>query len=115
MSDIDNSIRLFEEITQNNLYSKLLDQLNKDFRFAGISDEISETITPTELHQQLAKIIYALINRNFSDYLNLLYRVDISEGEIKGLDGSDIEKLSANVSRLILKRECQKVWIRNRL
>lgn len=115
MSNFDSSLRIFDDITENNLYPKLLDQLNKDFQLAGIDDEIDNAVPVTELHHQLTTIIYGLINHNFSDYLNLLYRVDISEYEIKSRDGSDIEKLSEQVSILILKRECQKVWLRNTL
>ncbi|MBC7641800.1 MAG: hypothetical protein H7174_05590, partial [Flavobacterium sp.] len=47
-------------------------------------------------------------------YLNLLYIIDVPEDQIKKLDGSDIEELSAQVAFLILKREWMKVWFRNR-
>jgi hypothetical protein len=47
--------------------------------------------------------------------LNLLYIIDVSEEEVKKLDGSDISILSGQVSFLILKREWQKVWFRSKL
>lgn len=115
MSDFDDSLQIFDNITRDNLYPKLLNQLNKDFQYSGLSVGFQIDIPPAELCQYLVAIIYRLINNDFSDYLNLLYRVDISESEIKSLSGSDIEKLSNEVARLILKRECQKVWLRNRL
>ncbi|MDT0553167.1 hypothetical protein [Urechidicola vernalis] len=111
----EKSLQFLDKIKTDNLYPKLLEQLNKDFRFSGIPDEIESTVKANELQNRLITIIYNLINRNFADYLNLLYRIDISESEIKKLDGSDIEKLSVQVSKQILKRECQKVWLRNRL
>lgn len=115
MSNNNSSLQLLDKIATDNLYNKLIDQINKDFRFSGIVDEI-ELVTPAdELLQILASIIYNLIQHNFADYLNLLYRVDISESDIKRLDGSDIEKLSIHVTHLLLKRECQKVWLRNKL
>jgi len=44
----------------------------------------------------------------------LLYIVDVAEDQIKKLDGSDLVELSEQVSFLILKREWQKVWFRNK-
>ena len=58
--------------------------------------------------------VYKLIQNKFAEYLNLLYIIDVSENEIKKLDGSDISELSEQVTFLILKREWQKVWFRNK-
>jgi len=44
--------------------------------------------------------------------LNLLYIIDVSEDQIKILDGFDRIQLAEQVSFLILKREWQKVWFR---
>ena len=71
--------------------------------------------TPLKLAQELQKIAVKLINIDFDNYLNLLYRVDISEIEIKKLDGSNIEKMTEQIVYLLLKREWQKVWFKSRL
>ena len=55
-----------------------------------------------------------LIQFKFAEYLNLLYIIDVSEAEIKKLDGSDLIQLAEQVTFLILKREWQKVWFRNK-
>ena len=55
-----------------------------------------------------------LISEKFSDYLNLLYIIDVPEMQVKQLDGSDTLVLSEQVAFLILKREWQKVWFRNK-
>jgi hypothetical protein len=55
-----------------------------------------------------------MIQFKFAEYLNLLYIIDVPEDQIKKLDGSDISELSAQVAFLILKREWQKVWFRNK-
>lgn len=111
---MDTSIQLVSEIYERRLYIKLIEQLNKDFQLVGIEEVFLINSSPKELVAQLQKSIYQLIHTNFSDYMNLLYRIDISENEIKKIDGSDIEKLTEQVSFLILKRECQKVWIRSK-
>jgi len=69
---------------------------------------------PEELKIQLHEKIFRLIQFKFAEYLNLLYIIDVSENEIKKLDGSDLVNLSEDVAFLILKREWQKVWFRNK-
>jgi len=106
----------FEELVQEaykiNLYKKLIQQLNKDFLLANIDLEFNEEILPTSLKLILQEKIYRLIQEKFTDYLNLLYIVDVSEKKIKQLDGSDVIKLSEQVSFLILVREWKKVSYR---
>ena len=62
----------------------------------------------------LHETIYKLIQDKFSEYLNLLYIVDVAEQKVRELDGSDILKLSEEITFLVLQREWQKVWYRNK-
>jgi hypothetical protein len=105
---------LFLEAEVDNLYLKLVEQINKDFNFANESVDFPLDIKPIDLKNQLHEKIYKLIQYKFAEYLNLLYIIDVSEEQIKKLDGSDVAELSAQVSFLILKREWQKVWFRNK-
>ncbi len=104
---------LVDEANNLNLYKKLIEQLNKDFLLANISADFHEEVLPTSLKLILQEIIYNLIQNKFTEYLNLLYIIDVSERQIKQLDGEDTLLLSEQVSFLILKREWQKVWYRN--
>lgn len=104
---------LINEANQLNLYKKLIEQLNKDFLLANINIDFHEEVLPTSLKLILQETIYNLIQNKFTEYLNLLYIIDVSEKQIKQLDGEDILLLSEQVSFLILKREWQKVWYRN--
>ena len=97
-----------------NLYQKLIEQINKDFNLANEAVDFSINTSPEELKIQLHKRIYRMIQYKFAEYLNLLYIIDVSEDQIKKLDGSDISELSTQVVFLILKREWIKVWFRNR-
>jgi len=106
--------RLIEEANQLNLYKKLINQLNKDLLYANVNLSFDEEILPSRLKLLLHETIYNLIQEKFADYLNLLYIIDVSEKEIRALDGNDILKLSENVTFLILQREWQKVWFKNR-
>jgi hypothetical protein len=113
IAPLSTDILLFEA-EKENLYQNLIVQLNKDFNLANEGFDIPLSTSPEDLKIQLHEKIYRLIQYKFAEYLNLLYIIDVSESEIKKLDGSDIMELSAQVSFLILKREWQKVWFRNR-
>lgn len=101
---------LIVEAEELALYKKLIIQLNKDLLYANIDLEFDEETLPTSLKLVLHETVFQLIQNKFSDYLNLLYIVDVSEVKIRGLDGSDTLKLSDEVTFLILQREWQKVW-----
>lgn len=105
---------LISEANQLNLYRKLVAQLNKDFLLANIDLDFHSDVLPSSLKLMLHETVYNLIQEKFTDYLNLLYIVDVSEKQIKALDGQDTLKLAEEVSFLILKREWQKVWLRQK-
>jgi len=105
--------QLFLEAEKENLYQKLIDQLNKDFNLANEAIDIPDHTSAENLKAILHEKVYRLIQYKFAEYLNLLYIIDVSENEVKKLDGSDISILSGQVSFLILKREWQKVWFKN--
>jgi len=103
---------LIEEAESLKLYKKLIVQLNKDLLLANIDLEFDIDTLPTSLKLVLQETVYHLIQNKFSDYLNLLYQVDVSENKIRQLDTEDVINLSENVTFLILQREWQKVWYR---
>ena len=100
---------------KENLYQKLLEQINKDFNLANEPIDFPKSTNPNELKIQLHEKIYRLIQYKFAEYLNLLYIIDVPEDQVKKLDGSDIMALSEQVAFLVLKREWMKVWFRNRM
>mgnify|MGYP000884114597 FL=1 len=104
---------LLSEAEKQNLYSKLIEQINKDFNFANEAVDFPQSTTPQELKVQLHEKIYRLIQYKFAEYLNFLYIIDVPEETVKQLDGTDLVELSEQVSFLILKREWMKVWFRN--
>jgi hypothetical protein len=104
---------LIENAEQLDLYKKLIQQLNKDLLYANIDLGFDEAVLPSSLKLMLHETVYQLIQDKFSDYLNLLYIIDVSEQKVRELDGSDTLRLSEEVTFLILQREWQKVWIKN--
>ena len=76
-----------------------------------IKEEFLLKTPPQLLIDQLQKSIKELIKRNYLEYLNLMYRIDVSENKLKNIDISNVNQ----IVYLILKREWQKVYIRNKL
>ena len=103
---------LLSEAEKENLYSKLIEQINKDFNFANEAVDFPQSTTPQELKVQLHEKIYRLIQYKYAELLNLLYIIDVPEENIKQLDGSDTVELSEQIAFLVLKREWMKVWFR---
>ena len=110
----ENTDLLLSEAQKEQLYQKLIEQLNKDFTLANEPVDFAEGTTPIALKIGLQDKIFRLIQHKFAEYLNLLYIIDVPEHEVKALVGSDMEELSEQMCFLILKREWQKVWFRNK-
>lgn len=106
------SISLLQKSTTENLYIKLIEQLNKDYQFANINEAFSTEVTPEQLYTQLTKSLLNLINTHYDAYLNLLYRVDVSETDLAKLKGGDVNVLIPQVAFYVLKRIYQKVWLK---
>jgi hypothetical protein len=105
---------LLSQAQKEELYTKLVEQLNKDFALANEPADFADGITPFDLKMAVQDKIFRLIYHKFAEYLNLLYIIDVPEKDVKALNGGDIQELAEQVTFLILKREWQKVWFRNR-
>jgi len=105
---------LLSNAQKENLYSKLIDQINKDFNLANEAIDFPQSTTPQELKIQIHEKVYRLIQYKYTELLNLLYIIDVPENTVKQLDGSDTVELSEQIAFLVLKREWMKVWFRNK-
>lgn len=110
----NNFDEIITQANNENLYNKLVKQLNKDFLLANIDLDFDDEVLPTSLKYMLHETVFRLIQEKFTVYLNLLYIIDVSEDKVRQLDGSEIVLLSEQITFLILQREWQKVWYRNK-
>jgi len=107
-----NSLELIQNVEIENLYLKLIEQLNKDFQLSNLNFSFEETISPVELKEKFSAILLNLISKNYDDYLNFLYRVDVSEKELLKIKETDLTSIVNQITFLVLKREYQKVWLK---
>jgi len=105
---------LIDSAERLDLYKNLVRQLNKDLRSANIDLEFNMEILPTSLKLLLQEAIHDLVHDRFDSYLNLLYIIDVPENEVRQIDSNDTPALIEQVTFLILRREWQKVWYKNR-
>ena len=101
---------LVQEANGLQLYKALIIQLNKDLSLANVDLEFDNEVLPTSLMLILKEEVYNLIQNKFTEYLNLLYIIDVAEAKVRELEGDDTIKLSEDITFLILQREWQKVW-----
>ncbi|WP_234387158.1 hypothetical protein [Aquimarina sp. Aq78] len=105
--------QLMDEVSNSDLYPQFLMQLQKDLNRAGIDYDIKSK-APENLFSEVVYLLIEKLQNAFNEYLNLLYAVDVSEAEIRNLDSEDSVDMAEYATYLILKREWQKVWYRNR-
>ena len=99
-----------EFLSQKDLLRNLILQIRKDFESAGI--QIKLLLNKRYSFAELAQIISdAFMLAGATAMFNLLYRVDVSEKQLKdGMPTPGIDPIL--VAELVIKRELQKVVLR---
>jgi len=108
-----NTQDLEEQIQEKIIYKNLLLQINKDFQLIGIDFDCDTNTSFDVFFQSFKELIEDIVNSDFELFLNLLYRIDLDETKIRNIIQSENDDLYAVLSFEILKREWQKVWLRN--
>ena len=107
---------LSKYINRLDLIKETADQIIKDFDMFGIEIKFSGNAYNAyeELFDQIEPHIMELIHSNQSKFMGILYRIDLSDEQIKkAVSSNSSEPFSAIATDLIIKRELQKVVIRN--
>jgi len=110
-----NILQLLDQIAKENLLKDLILQINKDAQMVGIDFDLKANSSPINIVSGLKKLLYHLIKNNFSDYVNFLYRIDVSENQLVAFQGMELELLVEKATFLILRKEWQKVCFRRKI
>jgi len=108
------SEELIKYAQSHQLYKDLVLQLKKDFSLANLTIDLPPDTDPEELKYLLQKNIQFLIEEKFSDFLNLLYIVDLPETAAGKITTLHEQNISIHYTFLILKRIWKKVWFRQK-
>lgn len=90
-------------------------QIIKDFDMFGLEIKFSGSKYDAyeELFDQIEPYIDELLSVNRSKFMSVLYRIDVSEYQLKkAVEENESESFSTIITDLIIKRELQKVVIR---
>ncbi|WP_339655674.1 hypothetical protein [uncultured Maribacter sp.] len=99
---------------ETTLLSDLKNQIEKDFGLANISLNLPVKFVAKTFVSAIREKVYHLMMEQFHEYLNLLYIVDIPESQFKQIVVTDAVEVADQITFLILRREYQKVWYRNK-
>lgn len=106
---------LIKQIESTDFLEKLIQQINKDATLAGSNFNCDKNVSVKELIEKVYDFIYKLITTEFDIYLSFLYRVDIPEKTLKANEETQPALIAKQVAFMVLKREWQKVWLRNKI
>jgi hypothetical protein len=88
--------------------TELIQQVNKE-----LTIDLPENIALEELQSKLSVHLNHLIQNNFEQLINLLYRIDVSEVKIKALlQNTPSENTGDIIASLIIERQLQKIKTR---
>jgi len=110
----NDSIESLYKLEQMEMLEKLIVQLNKDLSLSGLETQFNIDWSPKLLMDRLSKIVATLMKNEFQKFMNLLYRIDISEKKLEEIGTLDFDEVVNVITFMILKKEWQKVWFRNR-
>lgn len=97
------------------LLAQVVAQLNKDFQLSGFEVNFTgnEANAYRELSDQLIPVIDYMLEHQTERFWSLLYGIDLNEEQVrKALFGEEADSLQ-RLTDLIIRRELQKVVIRN--
>lgn len=107
---------LSKYLNQLDLIKDTANQIIKDFDMFGMEIKFSGNAYNAyeELFEQIEPNIKKLIDSNHSKFMGILYRIDLNDDQIrKAVNENSSEPFSEIITDLIIKRELQKVVIRN--
>ncbi len=108
-------LQLLAEAEAQGLQEELVKQFNKDLSMSGVQASIDEGLSAGEVVMRLKRILKDLIQDDFQGYLNLLYRADVPQSKMVTSPETDFTEYVERSAYELLKREWQKVWIRNKI
>lgn len=112
--DFPNTVILLQHAQGEKLYQKLIRQLQKDFTLANIVITVDQILAPVDLKTLVHEKVYQLLMERFSEYLHLLYIIDVPEKAFKDIHVTDAVDVAEQVTFLIFKRELEKVWLKTK-
>ena len=110
---LDKALEIEQYFNNSTLIDQTINQIKKDFIEFDFSIEVTNKGNNLfeELIAEISPVIDYLLEKQLEKLMSLIYRIDIDERKIKL--ALNAEKPHVSISELVVKRELQKVVIRN--
>ena len=112
--DKEESLTLVEQIESKHLLQQLIDQVKKDADLSGVEFDVPRDAQALHFLECTHQLLLDLLSNDFGSYLNFLYRIDVPEHSLKSIESSNPKEIADYVTLLVIKREWQKVFFRNK-
>jgi hypothetical protein len=112
---MENYPQIKNQLTSKDLFEAFKIQLAKDFRQSNFPYDFVDALEPdySSIHKTISTQLQHSENRTDSNLMQLLYRVDISESQLKSvLNENKNENHFYIIAELIIKRVLQKVVLK---
>lgn len=110
-------IELKHQLLQQDLFNLFKIQLKKDFETTGLDADFTDDLVPEFelLKSAIISQLKPILKNTYSSLSNLLYRIDISEVQIKNYQETNgLLSFEEVLAELIIKRILQKVILKKR-
>lgn len=108
-------INNIEQLQKPNLFEKFKEQVFKDFELTGLINDVPKINNNQLEHifQSILNSITSIENRDTTALKNLLYRIDLSEQQIReAINKTPNRSYQEVITELIIKRILQKVILK---
>ncbi len=105
-------VQVNDQLSSQDLFNAFKLQLTKDFEQSNFQADFIKVLEPNfaRIHEKIVHELQRSGNRADSNLMQLLYRIDISEGQLKKyLNDGQNENHLISIAELIIKRVLQKV------
>lgn len=98
------------------LFEKFKAQLYKDFELAGLSDYAPQLVTNNlnDVYDIILNSVLLIERKDSTSLMTLLYRIDISQQQLKTASKNSANNLKQVIAELIIKRILQKVILKEK-
>ena len=112
---MENLVHLNDQLSSKDLFEAFKNQLAKDFEQSNVESAFIKALEPnySAIHKNIVQVLQRFEKRADSNLMQLLYRIDISERQLKRyVNESNTENHLMTIAELIIKRVLQKVVIK---
>jgi hypothetical protein len=107
---------LITNLGRPELFEKFKAQLYKDYEMAGVADYTPKITSNNidELYDKVLESVLLIERKDSTSLMTLLYRIDISQQQLKTASQNSSNNLKQVMAELIIKRILQKVILKEK-